>query len=99
VKFARAQPAARQIAFVQPAQLADRHRDEVVEIVGGNEGRGQCTDRSVVDRGIVADDRVHDLRELVAVAQAQRVRLGERIADDGVAPARTLVRPREHVAG
>ena len=66
---------AHEVAFVQSAELADRHRDEVVEVLGSDDGRGQRSDPRVVDWRVIADDRVHDLGELLTIAQAQWIRL------------------------
>ena len=60
---------------MQAVQLADRHRDELIEVGGFDERRRERAEPGLVDWQIVADDRTHHLGELLAVAQAQKVRL------------------------
>ena len=95
MKLAQAEPVACEVALVQAAQLADRHRDKLVEILGPDDGCRELADARFVDRCIIADDRADDLGELLAVAKTQRIWLRQRLANDGVALARALVRPRD----
>lgn len=97
-KLARPEPMTSDVAFVEAVQLGERHRDELLGVFRRGQGRRERTDRGVVDRQLVAHDRVHDLGERLAVAEPHRIGLWQRLSHLRVTLARTLIRPHEHVA-
>jgi hypothetical protein len=64
---------------VEPVQLGDRHRDQLLEIRRIRDRHCERANGGLVEREIVVHDRTHDLDQLLAVAEPEWIDLWERV--------------------
>jgi hypothetical protein len=68
-ELARAQAVAREVALVQAVEVAQRHRDHLLEVRGVDERGGEAPHAVLVERLVVADDGADQLGEVARMAR------------------------------